>query len=325
MKIAHLVTGSTFAGIEQHVYELAQSMQDEMPQIILCELSLQNFMKGVKTHPIKMGSRYSLINIYKLHAFIKKNSIDILHCHGAKASIIGGWISLVSKIKIVATIHGHKANNNPFKRADIVIGVNKQLIKNLHGAKCIPNWFNPSHQGVSSSRTGPIIAIGRLEKVKGFNLLIQSWVNIKESLQIIGSGPEEKALKLIIDSLGLSDRIEIITNCSYSSIEEKYKVASGLIISSFREGGPRVLLEALNHEIPVIGTKVGILPQLISEEFLAEPHNLASLQALLEEIIPIIAQLDVTAIKESMHENYSISKARKATIDAYSEALNACS
>ena len=99
-----------------------------------------------------------------------------MHCHGAKASAIGGWVGLITRVKIVATIHGLKSHNRSIKYADSVIGVNKEVVKNLPQAKVIPNWFNPAHQGRPSSRTGPVIAVGRLEKVKGFDLLINAWV-----------------------------------------------------------------------------------------------------------------------------------------------------
>ena len=73
-----------------------------------------------------MGSRFSPINIIKLVLFVWKNNVDILHCHGAKASAIGGWVGLITKVKIVATIHGLKSHNRSVKYADSVIGVNKR-------------------------------------------------------------------------------------------------------------------------------------------------------------------------------------------------------
>ena len=99
--------------------------------------------------------------------------------------------------------------------------------------------------------------------MKGFDLLINAWANIKEELNIIGSGKELLPLQELIEKLGLSDRIKILTDHSYKSIEEIYKYASGLIVSSLREGGPRTVLEAINHNIPVLGTNVGIMPQII--------------------------------------------------------------
>ena len=320
MKIAHLVSSQIFAGIEQHVYELSSFMSDVSDQVIICDESIHHHMGRMKTQSLDIGSRYSPLNTYKIIKFLNQNNVSILHCHGAKASTIGKGVKIFSNIKVVSTIHGHKKNNNAFTNLDAVIGVNKLLIENIPKGTYIPNWFNPSHAGERSSRTGPIIAIGRLEPVKGFNQLIKSWINIQEDLEIIGSGPEEKNLHQLIHDLNLSDRIKIVTNCDYSSIEGKYKTTSGLIVSSHREGGPRVVLEAINHEIPVLGSKVGIIPDLIPSECLSEPGNQESLEALLEEMVPLLAQLNMEGIKAALIENYSITSAAKKTKEIY-EAL----
>ena len=323
MKIAHLVSSQIFAGIEQHVYELSSFMSDVSDQVIICDESIHHHMGRMKTQSLDIGSRYSPLNTYKLIKFLNQNNVSILHCHGAKASTIGKGVKIFSNIKVVSTIHGHKKNNNAFTNLDAVIGVNKLLIENIPKGTYIPNWFNPSHAGERSSRTGPIIAIGRLEPVKGFNQLIKSWINIQEDLEIIGSGPEEQNLHQLIHNLNLSDRVKIVTNCDYSSIEEKYKTTSGLIVSSHREGGPRVVLEAINHEIPVLGSKVGIIPDLIPSECLSEPGNQESLQALLEEMVPLLAQLNMEGIKAALIENYSITSAAKKTKEIYEALLRA--
>ena len=206
---------------------------------------------------------------------------------------------------------------------DAVIGVNKLLTENIPNSTYIPNWFNPSHAGERSSRSGPIIAIGRLEKVKGFDQLVKSWININECLEIIGPGPEEATLNQLIQDLNLQDRIQIITNCDYDNIESKYKTASGLIVSSLREGGPRVVLEAINHEIPVLGSRVGIIPDLIPNECISEPGNQESLQILLEEMIPLLPQLNMEGIKAALIENYSVASAAKKTKEIYEALLKA--
>ena len=317
MKIAHLVTSKIFAGIEQHVYELACEMSEDTEQIIMCNKEVVNNIQGVKTICMKMGSRHSPFNLIKLIPVLRKNHVDILHCHGAKASSIGCWAKRIFGILVVSTIHGHKSRDSSFLIPSATIGVNKKLANSVKGGIFIPNWFNPMHAGKPSTRRGPFIAIGRLETVKGFNLLINSWVNIEQSLEIIGSGPEEGSLRRLITSLELDNRISIVTDCNYPSIEEKYKTAKGLIVSSLREGGPRVVLEAINHEVPVLGTRVGIIPELISNEFLTEPNNQIALQSTLEEILPLLPQIDMKGIKHALIAEYSIKSASKKTKDVY--------
>jgi len=323
MKIAHLITGKVFAGIEQHVFELAHFMEGQTTQIILCEDSIKNNFIGLDSRTFKLGSRYSPGNIFRLVALIKREGIDLLHCHGAKSSFVGGLVGSISKVKIISTAHGVKHNYKAFQKSDAIIAVSKELASDIAHSTYISNWFNPSHINALSSRTGPIVAIGRLESVKAFDHLIQSWVNVDAKLEIIGSGPQEPYLQKLISTLGLSSKITLVTDRSYDDIELKYETASGLVISSHREGGPRVALEAMNYGIPVIGTRVGILSELLPKELLSDPSDQKALQSLIEKIVPLLAQLDVSAIQESIKDYYSIENAASKTKKIYYEVLNA--
>ena len=66
MKIAHLISSKVFAGIEQHVYELASKMADISEQVIICDADIHEQMKDVQTVSLNIGSRYSPLNTYKL-------------------------------------------------------------------------------------------------------------------------------------------------------------------------------------------------------------------------------------------------------------------
>jgi glycosyltransferase involved in cell wall biosynthesis len=129
--------------------------------------------------------------------------------------------------------------------------------------------------------------VGRLEKVKGFDLLIQSWVNIKEDLIIIGSGKEYDSLINLITKHNLETKIKIIDEMSQEELTNYYKNASMLVISSRSEAVPRVALEALYQEIPVISTNVGHMPEILPKELLAEPNNLDSLKSWLKPMLGI--------------------------------------
>jgi hypothetical protein len=85
------------------------------------------------------------------------------------------------------------------------------------------------------------------------------------------------------------------------------------------------VLEAINHEIPVLGSRVGIIPDLIPRECLSEPGNQKSLQILLEEMVPLLPQLNMEAIKAALIENYSVASAAKKTKVIYEALLKASS
>ena len=100
-----------------------------------------------------------------------------------------------------------------------------------------------------------IISVGRLVKIKQFDILISCYAkselpknNIK--LLILGDGSEKEHLELKISSLNLNNYVELIPfqNNPYALIEN----AKSLILSSKAEGFPMVLIEALTLNVPII-------------------------------------------------------------------------
>jgi glycosyltransferase involved in cell wall biosynthesis len=83
----------------------------------------------------------------------------------------------------------------------------------------------------------------------------------------------------------LGTKVQIIAEMSQEKLTNYYQKASMLIISSRSEGGPRVALEALYQEIPVISTNVGHMPEILPKELLAEPNNLDALKELVETYV----------------------------------------
>ena len=75
-----------------------------------------------------------------------------------------------------------------------------------------------------SSRKGEIISVGPLENNSGFDLLIRSWVNINEKLEIIGKGSQESMLRELIKSKGLADKIKIEIVDSSEIISNKFQM-----------------------------------------------------------------------------------------------------
>ncbi|MBC3757450.1 glycosyltransferase [Hyunsoonleella sp. SJ7] len=99
------------------------------------------------------------------------------------------------------------------------------------------------------------IAVGRLEKVKQFDVLIKSYFNssLREKnikLLILGEGCERKYLEQLILKLNLQDYIELLGFRNDADTYIQYSRA--LIMSSKSEGFPMVLIEALALKTPVI-------------------------------------------------------------------------
>ena len=99
-----------------------------------------------------------------------------------------------------------------------------------------------------------IIAVGKLDPQKGFDLLIEACRFIKNwdgwILEIYGQGPDEEQLRSKISFYELEKHIFLkgITR----KVEEVYHSASFYVLSSRFEGFPMVLLEAISFGLPIV-------------------------------------------------------------------------
>tara|TARA_B100000945_G_scaffold282745_1_gene251366 strand:+ start:4416 stop:5387 length:972 start_codon:yes stop_codon:yes gene_type:complete len=308
MKIVHLVLSETFAGIEQHVDELLSNNLTENPILICNESIADYFDKNIMIYKINNISRRSLFGKYKLNKILKKINPDIVHTHGSKTTSLISSINR-NKYKHVATVHGVKKNKSMYEKSDFVIGVSQNAIEGINNlSRVITNWWYPKLSKFNKNNKKYALAIGRLEKIKGFDLLISSWINIKTNLIIIGSGKEKQNLINLIDKKNLTEKISILDNIKKDELINFYRDASSLIISSRDEGGPRVALEALYLGVPVLSTDVGHMDYILPKELLADKDNQKSLQDLLENYVDDIDLLDQGSIFEFVRNEFSINE-----------------
>ena len=322
MKIVHLVLSKSFAGIEQHVDELLANNLLEKP-ILICNNSIaEDFDKNITIYKIKNISRRSLFGKNKLRKLLKNINPDIVHTHGSKTTSIISSINN-NNYKHIATVHGIKKNKSIYERADFVIGVSQRAIEDIKSpSKIISNWWHPKLKKFKTNTKKYALAIGRLERVKGFDLLIESWANIQTNLVIVGSGKEKRNLVNLINEKKLSNKITIIDSVNRDELLRFYDEAVVLIISSRDEGGPRVALEALYLEIPVLSTDVGHMDLILPRELLAKKDNQESLQKLLEAYVDDIDLLNQDAIFEFITNEFSIEEKINKLHEVYTSLLN---
>ena len=318
MKIVHLVLSESFAGIEQHVDEVLTNFSSHK-LILICNESIASYFdKSINIYKVKNFGRRSFFGKYKLKKLIKDIDPDIVHTHGSKTSSIISSIK-TKNYKHVATIHGVKKNKKIYEKADLIIGVSDKALEGInHETICINNWWHPKLKKIQNKNNKYALAVGRLEKVKGFDLLIASWKNICANLVIIGSGKEKNKLNELIEQNNLSEKVKIIDAVKKEELLNYYQDASVLIISSRDEGGPRVALEALYLEIPVISTDVGHMSQILPKELLAEKNNQSALQDMLEKYVDNIHLYNQKAIFNFVEREFSIEEKMQELNDAYS-------
>jgi colanic acid/amylovoran biosynthesis glycosyltransferase len=133
-----------------------------------------------------------------------------------------------------------------------------------------PNAFPPRPFRPSPSPF-QFVCVGRLARVKGQHLLIAAMeALVKEGrdirLRFAGDGPERAALRKNVESRGLSDRVSFEGNMNQDKLLDLYRESDALALSSFAEGLPVVLMEAMAMEIPCVASWVNGIPEIITHE-----------------------------------------------------------
>ena len=142
-----------------------------------------------------------------------------------------------------------------------------------------------------------MITVGRLHPIKGYHVLLDAIAALvregcEVELEMVGDGPERAALEKRVNSLGLLGRVVFSGAVSQDEIGEHYDRADAMIVSSFMEGVPVVLMEAMAKELGVVATRVGGIPELVEEGISGFLVNAGSVEALVAPIRKLAAEPD---------------------------------
>lgn len=157
------------------------------------------------------------------------------------------------------------------------------------------------HCGVSPAAYGPHAAppaptvafVGRLDAVKGTPLLIEAFARVAPRhpaarLSIIGDGPERAACEARVAALGLNDRVIFHGYKAAEEVAGMLRQADLLVLPSFAEGVPVVLMEAMASGIPVIASQVAGVGELVEtgvSGFTIPAGDLDTLEARLDTLL----------------------------------------
>lgn len=144
------------------------------------------------------------------------------------------------------------------KQADIVVTLTPGDAHEWRRAKrvqVIPNFTVMPIEKLSDGQAKRVIAVGRLEWVKGYDRLIDAWKMVSDKhpdwhLDIFGVGTLEQDLKNQQLHLGLADRMTI--HPATPNINIEYSKSSLFVGTSHFEGFPLVLLEAMQVGLPCV-------------------------------------------------------------------------
>lgn len=262
----------------------------------------------------------------RLAAELKRRSICHLHVHmannGAAVALLA--TRLDPRIQYSLSIHGSaeffhvdswclakKVESatfvrciSHFCRSQIMAWTSPAVWDRLHIIHCgiDPDAFGPR----PPRRSGPlrILTVGRLDPIKGYPMLLDAcnrldaW-GVEWRLEMVGDGPLRPLLEKQIQQLQLEKRVKLLGAVGQDRIQDHFDSADVMVVSSFMEGVPVVLMEAMAKRLAVIATRVGGIPELIDDQIsgiLVTPGSVGELSSALWRLAQTPALIGSLAI-----------------------------
>jgi colanic acid/amylovoran biosynthesis glycosyltransferase len=232
--------------------------------------------------------------IYLLEAcqvllWVSEEQVAHLHAHfGTNSAEVAMLVHAMGGPRWSFTPHGpeefDKANfialPEKIRRADFVVGVSSfgrsQLFRytsyehwqKVHVVHCglEPSFYEAAPASPGSERR--LICVGRLCEQKGQLLLLEAARRLAErgiafELVLAGDGEMRGELEQLIVRYKLKDLVRITGWISSDQVREELLAARALVLPSFAEGLPVVIMEAMALRRPVISTFIAGIPELV--------------------------------------------------------------
>lgn len=247
---------------------------------------------GVAVTAVPVGRRRYIQEYRLLRALIARIRPAVIHTHGYRADVIGGVVGRGQGIPVVSTVHGFTGGgirNRFYERiqclalrsAKAVMAVSTPLVDRLalggiprERIHCVRNGFAPASPALTRAAAreklgipaGALVAgwIGRLSPEKGPDVMLDALAASDASwhLCMVGEGPERDRLNQRAARLGIADRV--FWAGAVPNAESIFSAFDAFVLSSRTEGTPITLLEAMHASVPIVATRVGGVPDVVT-------------------------------------------------------------
>jgi glycosyltransferase involved in cell wall biosynthesis len=141
--------------------------------------------------------------------------------------------------------------------------------------------------------SGHLAFVGRLDAVKGVPLLLEAFATARARhpqarLTIAGDGPARARLEARTRALGLEGAVHFAGYLDEPAVARLLETSDMLVLPSFAEGLPVVLMEAFASRIPVIASQVAGVPELVEDGvsgFIVPPGDVETLAARMDRLL----------------------------------------
>lgn len=264
-----------------------------------------------------------LLQACELALWLEQAQIGHLHAHfGTNPAEVALLTHVLSDIPYSFTVHGPDEFDRgvylhldaKIASAKFVAAVNSftrsQLLRRAHHADW--NKVKVVHCGLDAlfldAETTPVpaeqrfVCVGRLCEQKGQLMLLEAFAKLvakypQAHLVLAGDGEMRQEIEARIAQLKLTDRTTITGWISEAQVRDEIRKARALVLPSFAESLPVVIMEAMALRRPVISTYVAGIPELVRDGETGWLVPAGSIDALADAIEACLAT-DVATLTE---------------------------
>jgi N-acetyl-alpha-D-glucosaminyl L-malate synthase BshA len=265
----------------------------------------------VSSYPLFAHPPYTLALATKMAEVAELHDLDLLHCHYAIPHSVSAFLAKSMlhprKMPVVTTLHGTDitlvgsdrsylpitrfsieqsdgvtAVSNSLKESTIrTFGVKNEITVVYNFVNC--DYYKPREKPQLRSQyaqagEGLLIHLSNFRPVKRPTDVIEIFVRVQKKLPVallmVGDGPERGSAEWLARHYGVDRKVHFLGKCE--NIEDLMGISDLLLLPSENESFGLVALEAMACEVPVIVSRVGGLPEVVTdgvEGYLVEPHD----------------------------------------------------
>jgi colanic acid/amylovoran biosynthesis glycosyltransferase len=222
--------------------------------------------------------------------WMKMSGVEHLHAHfGTNSALIAMLVNALDGPRWSFTVHGPEEFDKAvviglaekIRRCSFVVAVSSFGRSQIYRMLAWSQWNKVAvvHCGLESSyfrdagelsgtTARRFVCVGRLCEQKGQLLLLEAARKLASrgtefELALVGDGEMRSDLEAMIARYGLQSRVRITGWLGNAMVAEEMTAARALVLPSFAEGLPVVLMEAMALSRPVISTFVAGIPELV--------------------------------------------------------------
>jgi glycosyltransferase involved in cell wall biosynthesis len=223
---------------------------------------------------------------------------DVVHVHWWVPGGLAFWPGNASNCPVVLTSHGTdlflldrfpiaSAVAGPiFRAAAQVTVISTPLVPRVEQLGVSADRITVLPMPVSAERfaaplhpdrdPGRLLFVGRLIERKGAEYAVRAVAELRRQgravrLTVIGDGPERANLVPLIDKLGVRDAVDLAGALPHDAVADHFRSASMLLMPAVtdwkgeQEGFGMVLVEAMASDLPIVATRCGGIPDVVTD------------------------------------------------------------